>query len=139
MTRKHWKTAITIVTIVGLAGCSGQNNNSQKGNADRAAHDTEQPPNPARVDPTRRGPASTPEPAGTTTGAGSGSLEAHPRGGASSGTADRNGSTATTPGEGRRPNVDPSVANRNQGNKQTGAQTGREGNSVPEPGQQRKQ
>ncbi|HLK48515.1 MAG TPA: hypothetical protein VKT49_10290 [Bryobacteraceae bacterium] len=131
MNDRFRRAGIAVIIAVAVAACNKHNENRDRGNADRSSPFTD--PQTQNADPTMRAPSPIPEAPGSTAGAASGSLQEHPRGGASSGTADRDGRTATRPSEDHRPNVDPSRAESQAG------RTNENGTKPGIPGQQRKQ
>ena len=139
MKEQFWTLAVALAIAAASPGCAPQGQNGRSGEADRSAQRGNQDSNGGHIGATTGNESKTPEPSGSTTGAASGSLENHDRGGGSTGSADRSGSTATKPSRESPPNVDPSVANRRT-NVQTNSPAGQSPNpSTDFPDQRRKQ
>ena len=111
MRHKLLTVAILAISTAALQNCA-RKDNSGTGTADRANQTVDQSPNGRSA---VSGPSTEPAPSGSTAGAASGSLDTHERGGGSTGSADRNGRTATKPSRDSVPNVDPHFAGKGQG------------------------
>jgi len=110
--KQKWLVAGCLaIATAAFQGCSRQDRNNPSGSADRTSQPAAQTPNSRAA---RDGFSSEPQPAGSTAGAASGSLDTHVRGGGSTGSADRNGVTATRPSRDSVPNVDPRFAGSQQ-------------------------
>lgn len=125
---------LAVIIAADVAGCA---RDKATGDADRNTTTGNQRPGAANNPATGGNPSKTPDAPGSTAGAASGSLETHERGGGSTGSADRSGSSATRPSDSSIPNVDPAAANRKSNNRQTGRENNGTSSSVPADQQRR--
>ncbi len=118
MKNKIVLTAALSVALFGFGGCSDKQSN----NADRTSE--REPTPPGNVRSSQNGFERQPSTDGDTAGARTGGPDTNQRGSGSSGTADRNGFSATSPGRDSYRNVDPRFAGSRQGGRGATPRTG---------------